>query len=100
MAASKGVNWNTQKAAWETVSQRLAEQASGDIKVVVRLPVKDTAILRQEMKALAANKKVGKIEFFAVQTEADGVTPMKTAQGDFIMRPISAKEALAKPPKP
>jgi type VI secretion system secreted protein VgrG len=97
MAASKGANWNTQKAAWETVSQRLAEQASGDIKVVVRLPVKETAILRQEMKALAANKKVGKIEFFAVQTEADGVTPMKTAQGDFIMRPISAKEALAKP---
>jgi hypothetical protein len=55
------------------------------------------------MKALAANKKVGKIEFFAVQTEPDGKTPMKTAQGEFILRPISAKEALAKStpaPKP
>jgi len=68
-----GLEWNDAKAAWESLSRRYAQQASG--KVQVYLPTKtkpDSIFNRVEYPELIKNKNVSSIEIF-VQKGGDWV---------------------------
>lgn len=100
-----GVEWEERDPAWRVISQRYARGASGDVKVVVgKMPVGETAILREEVKTLRANKNVTSIQFFAIKTDAKGNPVDETgnplpAGADYVLEPVSAKKVLAAPPK-
>jgi hypothetical protein len=57
-----GIPWSEQSPAWRVISQRYAKAASGDVTCVVgKVPVGESAILREEVETLKANKKVTSI---------------------------------------
>lgn len=100
-----GVDWSEQNPAWRVISQRYARGASGDVTVVVgKMPVGETAILREEVKTLRANKNVTSISFFAIKTDPATGKPVDAAGNplpagaDFVLEPVTAKQVLAKPP--
>lgn len=106
-----GVEWKEQSPAWRVISQRYARGASGEVNVVVgKVPVGESAILREEVKTLRANPKVTSINFFAIKTipstnPADPTPIPVDAFGnplppgaDYVIEPVTAKQVLAKPP--
>jgi hypothetical protein len=73
--------------------------------VVGSVPVGPQAILREEVKVLRANKDVTSIKFWAIKKGPDGKAVNADGQPladgeDFVLEPVTAKEVLAKPPKP
>jgi len=94
-----GAPWGERYPAWRVISQRYARAASGEVNVIVAdVPVGRGKILREEVKTLRANKKVTTINFLAIQKDDKG-NPVKGADGNFVLVPVTAKDVLAKPPK-
>ena len=97
--ASAGDAWEVQHKAWQTISARLAEGASGEINVVVSyIPLGEKAIFREEIKILLANKKFTNINVKLMQESPTGA--FQDDQGksyDLVDVPLS--KALEKPAK-
>ncbi|AKT43482.1 type VI secretion system Vgr family protein [Chondromyces crocatus] len=94
--------WALSNPAWKTISRRLAQQAKGEVNVVVsRVPVSETAILREEVKVLAANPEVTGINVLLMKSDPNGpYTDEKGATYDLVPVPMSAVLGTAPPPAP
>ncbi len=91
--------WALQLPAWLTISKRFAQQASGDVNMIVSyMPLSETAIFREEVKVLAANKKVTSITVWCMKTDADG-NHIKGADGNYVLEKVSMKNVLKPPAK-
>jgi type VI secretion system secreted protein VgrG len=91
--------WPVQSPAWMTISKRFGLEASGDVNMIVSyLPLSATAIFREEVKVLAANKKVTSITVWAMTKDAAG-NHLKAPDGSFVLERVSMKDVLAPPPK-
>lgn len=97
--AAKNAPWDQASPAWKAASKRLARQASGDVTVIVSYsPVGQQAILRDELKMLAANKKVTSIQAHLMTPSPTGA--YKDGAGNpYDLSPIDLKEVLAAPAK-
>ncbi len=97
--ASTGDEWEVALPAWQAISRRLAEGASGEINVVVSyMPLGDSAIFREEVKVLLANKKFTKLNVLLMQPSPTGT--FKDSEGqtyDLVNVPL---EEVLKRPKP
>jgi type VI secretion system secreted protein VgrG len=96
---SRGQDWSTSEDAWTIISKNLANGVSGEVNVVVNLPVREDAILRDELVRLDANENVTEIKFLAVKKDKDGNPVTDPQTGDIILEPVSREDALAVPPK-
>ncbi len=91
--------WALQVPAWLTISKRFAQQASGDVNMIVSyMPLSETAIFREEVKVLAANKKVTSVTVWCMKTDADG-KHIKGADGNYVLEKVSMKDVLKPPAK-
>ena len=91
--------WALQLPAWLTISKRFAQHASGDVNMIVSYkPLSETAIFREEVKVLAANKKVTSLTVWCMKTDADG-KHIKGADGNYVLEKVSMKEVLKPPTK-
>jgi hypothetical protein len=100
VAACAGDAWEVQEKAWRTISSRLADGASGEINVVVSyMPLSKTAIFREEIKVLNANKNYTKINAWLMQESPTG-TLKDDAGKTYELVPVSLSSVLAKPAPP
>ena len=91
--------FDTTKRAWKTISKRLAMQAKGDIDVVVSYsPISDTAILREELRIIAANPDVTSVNVWLMQPSAAGEFTDE-AGNKYELVSIPMAEVLAPPKK-
>ena len=92
--------WPVQSPAWIAVSKRFAQQASGDVHMIVSyMPLSETAIFREEVKMLAANKKVTSVTVWLMTKDANGDHVM-AADGTHVLQKVQLKDVLMKPTKP
>jgi type VI secretion system secreted protein VgrG len=96
--ASDGDEWEVALPAWMAISRRLADGTSGEVNVVISyMPLSNTAIFREEVKVLIANKKYTSINVKLMQPSPTGI--FKDSDGktyDLVDVPLS--EVLAPPP--
>ncbi|EYF04384.1 type VI secretion system tip protein TssI/VgrG [Chondromyces apiculatus] len=92
--------WGVANPAWRTISRRLAQQAKGDVNVVLsRVPAGETAIFREEVKVLAANPDVTAVNVWLMQPSPTGKYTDK-AGTTYDLVPVKMEDALAMPPPP
>ncbi|UQA56819.1 type VI secretion system Vgr family protein [Polyangium aurulentum] len=97
VAACGGDAWEVQDKAWRTISSRYAEGASGEINVVVsKMPLGKTAVFREEIKVLNANKNYTKINAWYMQESPTG-TVRDEAGKTYELVPVHLSDVLAKP---
>jgi type VI secretion system secreted protein VgrG len=71
--ASNGDEWEVAQPAWQAISRRLAEGSSGEVNVVISyMPLSDSAIFREEVKVLMANKNFTKINVKLMEPSPTG----------------------------
>lgn len=97
--ASTGDEWEVAQPAWQAISRRLAEGSSGEVNVVISyMPLNDSAIFREEVKVLMANKNFTKLNVKLMQPSPTGT--FKDSDGktyDLVDVPLSE---VLKRPKP
>ncbi|MBK9262777.1 MAG: type VI secretion system tip protein VgrG [Polyangiaceae bacterium] len=95
--ASNGDEWEVAQPAWQAISRRLAEGASGEVNVIVSYaPLSESAIFREEVKVLMANKKFTKLNVKLMKPSDTGT--FKDSDGktyDLVDIPLS--EVLKRP---
>ncbi|XXT21216.1 type VI secretion system tip protein TssI/VgrG [Sorangium sp. So ce429] len=90
--------WEVSQPAWQVISRRLAEQASGEVNVVVaKVPLRSGAILREELRLLAANEKVTEIKIWRMQESSEG-TYRDEGGATYELVPVSLAQVLAPAP--
>jgi type VI secretion system secreted protein VgrG len=95
--ASNGDEWEVAQPAWQAISRRLAEGTSGEATVVVSyMPLNETAIFREEVKVLMANKNFTKLHVKLMQESPTGT--FKDSDGKtYELVDVSLKEVLKRP---
>jgi type VI secretion system secreted protein VgrG len=97
--ASTGDPWEVQVPAWQAISSRLADGASGEINVIISyMPLSETAIFREEVKILLANKKFTSINVKLMKESMTGKYRDSDGKGyDLVDVPLAD---VLKPPPP
>ncbi len=91
--------YDVTRPAWLAISKRLALQTSGDVNVVISyMPLGPTAIFREEVKVLAANKKVDSITVWLMKKGPDD-NYLVGPDGNYVLEKVSMKDVLKPPPK-
>ena len=91
--------WPGQIPAWLNISKRFALQASGDVHMIISyMPLSETAIFREEVKVLAANKKVTSINVWLMKKDAEGEY-LKGPDGKHVLEQVTMSDVLKHPPK-
>jgi type VI secretion system secreted protein VgrG len=95
--ASTGDEWEVAQPAWQAISRRLAEGASGEVDVIVSyMPLNDSAIFREEVKVLMANKQFTKLNVKLMQPSPTGT--FKDSDGKtYDLVDVSLSEVLKRP---
>ena len=94
-----GDKYDVTRPAWLAISKRLALQTSGDVNMIVSyMPLDQSAIFREEVKVLAANKKVTSITVWLMKKSPDGKSYLVGPDGNYVLEKVSMKEVLKKPP--
>ncbi len=95
--ASNGDEWEVAQPAWQAISRRLAEGTSGEATVVVSyMPLNDTAIFREEVKVLMANKNFTKLNVKLMQESPTGT--LKDSDGKtYELVDVPLSEVLKRP---
>jgi type VI secretion system secreted protein VgrG len=91
--------WAGQIPAWLNISKRFALQASGDVHMIISyMPLSETAVFREEVKVLAANKKVTSINVW-LMTKDDNGEYIKGPDGKHVLEQVTMSDVLKHPPK-
>jgi type VI secretion system secreted protein VgrG len=94
-----GDTWEQQFPSWLAISKRFAQQASGEVNMIISyMPLSQTAIFREEAKVLAANKKVTQINVWLMKKDANGEY-IKAPDGTYELEKVSMADVLKPPPK-
>ena len=91
--------WPGQIPAWLNISKRFALLASGDVHMIISyMPLSETAIFREEVKVLAANKKVTSINVWLMKKDDKG-DYLAGPDGKHVLEQVTMADVLKHPPK-
>jgi type VI secretion system secreted protein VgrG len=101
VASAVKTDYATADPSWRLISRRLAQEASGEVTVVVCLPLRKDAVLVEELKTLSTNEKVTDIKCLCTVPDANGEFVSADGTQRYSLKPISVDDILESlKPKP